>query len=133
MVCDGSDNCGDDTDEHQGLCLLLDKCLPDYFKCKTGKCINKSLHCDGENDCGDNSDEEDCNAVCKWGQCSQLCIETKHNNYTCKCARGFVHDLDRGCVAKGQQIAKLVLASEAELRLMSPYKAGNLILIKTRY
>lgn len=128
-ICDGTDNCGDHTDEDIESCHRVNKCLPNYFKCANGHCIDKTMYCDGENDCLDNSDESDCNNPCSWGTCSQLCLETKYKNHLCKCAPGYFHVSNSSCIVKDQENAKLIIATEAELRLLSPYKAGRLLLL----
>lgn len=100
-------------------------CPPDRFTCNSGHCIKSSLKCDGINNCQDNSDEENCdNSTCQWNTCSQICIETRQNVSVCKCLPGYTHIKGGTCLADGS-LADLVLASEAELRLMSPYKPGD--------
>ncbi|KAL3288606.1 hypothetical protein HHI36_003043 [Cryptolaemus montrouzieri] len=131
-VCDGHDQCGDNSDEDLRICKKYGRCPPDEFTCKSGHCIEKKLRCDGENDCEDNSDEEDCHkSACQWNSCSQICIERKNNTFVCKCASGYYLVWGHHCQAKGG-LADLVLATEAELRLVSPYKVGDITSNKLR-
>nr|XP_022909737.1 low-density lipoprotein receptor-related protein 1 isoform X1 [Onthophagus taurus] len=126
QVCDGVDNCRDASDELQSLCHSTRTCRSHEFKCNYGHCINNNLVCDGQNDCFDNSDEVNCakNGQCKWNTCSQICVQESENKTMCKCADGFHHNSDTGCSAAGKP-ATLILAVEAELRLISPYKADE--------
>ncbi|KAK9892226.1 hypothetical protein WA026_019028 [Henosepilachna vigintioctopunctata] len=123
-VCDGHDQCGDNSDEDIKVCKKFKRCPPNQFTCKSGHCIEKKLRCDGQNDCEDNSDEENCQtSACQWNSCSQICIEKK-NSFICKCVSGYYLSWGHHCEAKGG-LADLVLATEAELRLLSPYKLGD--------
>nr|XP_008195317.2 PREDICTED: LOW QUALITY PROTEIN: prolow-density lipoprotein receptor-related protein 1 [Tribolium castaneum] len=125
FLCDGHDQCEDGSDEDPHICHRFNICPPDQFTCKNGHCIKNSLRCDGRNDCSDNSDEENCNnSTCKWNTCSQICIEAKHNVPVVSVCKGYTHLKGGVCIAEGDW-ANLVLVSEAELRLMSPYKPGD--------
>jgi len=75
--CDGSNDCGDQSDEAADICpansadagdVTADdviECSDQQFKCKVSTssghhCIPKSWRCDSDMDCADGSDEKDC-------------------------------------------------------------------------
>ncbi|KAJ8924543.1 hypothetical protein NQ315_000691, partial [Exocentrus adspersus] len=62
-VCDGDDDCLDNSDEEQNC--TKPTCNANEFQCKSGRCIPMTFKCDAENDCGDFSDETGCvNVTC---------------------------------------------------------------------
>ncbi|XP_043484789.1 low-density lipoprotein receptor-related protein 2 [Leptopilina heterotoma] len=62
-VCDGDDDCLDNSDEMQNC--TKPTCGTNEFQCKSGKCIPLNFRCDAGNDCGDFSDEMNCpNVTC---------------------------------------------------------------------
>ncbi|CRL03072.1 CLUMA_CG016407, isoform A [Clunio marinus] len=129
-ICDGIIDCPDKSDEHDSRCLSR-SCSGNAVKCTNGKCIPKYFLCDGINNCGDNSDEMKCitkkndhsdpKTGCKFGSCSQLCLEKgSKGSFNCKCATGY-HKLgsvkNATCRAVvGQHL--IFTASESELRFI---------------
>ncbi|XP_039499245.1 low-density lipoprotein receptor-related protein 2 isoform X1 [Drosophila santomea] len=66
-VCDGDDDCLDNSDEEQNC--TKPTCGSNEFQCRSGRCIPQNFRCDQENDCGDNSDEQECgNVTCGTSQ-----------------------------------------------------------------
>ncbi|CAK1544808.1 unnamed protein product [Leptosia nina] len=66
-VCDGDDDCLDNSDEEQNCTKTT--CNASEFMCKSGRCIPATFKCDSENDCGDFSDETGCvNVTCSASQ-----------------------------------------------------------------
>ncbi|CAH0551681.1 unnamed protein product [Brassicogethes aeneus] len=124
-LCDGYSHCSDNSDEDKYICTRHGLCTAKQFTCKNGNCIDKRFVCDGFNNCGDDSDESNCDdSTCQWNSCSQICVESKKHGVLCKCAQGYVHSKNHTCSAEGD-VAELVVAVEADLRLMSPYKSGD--------
>nr|BAN20688.1 low-density lipoprotein receptor [Riptortus pedestris] len=57
-VCDGQDDCGDNSDEKN--CEVPRSCTSTEYTCKDGRCIPQWWQCDGDRDCSNGDDEDSC-------------------------------------------------------------------------
>nr|CAA03855.1 lipophorin receptor [Locusta migratoria] len=78
-MCEGEDDCGDNSDETNAVCKETRECTDQEFRCNNGRCIPSHWQCDNEKDCADGSDEIP--QVCQQKKCAS-------DEFTCRTAPG---------------------------------------------
>lgn len=59
------------------VCIAVQTCRQNQFRCNNGRCISKTWVCDVDDDCSDNSDELNCgklNAFCQLSESEHIVV-----------------------------------------------------------